>query len=255
MSKKFWGEIDVSKLTSPQLEQRVDLLEFTRGEVFLASVNNILRNDYGFVRAADEQIARDAQGNPLPLYTYPALEFLLQFDYRDKSVFEYGAGSSTFFWMQRAKRVVSVESDSTWFARLRPMLSANVELLMETSDGFPFALERYQERFDLIIIDGAGYRFDCAQVASTRLAPGGLIVLDNADWHPNSAKVLREAGLLQIDMSGFKPTEHHASTTSLFFDRAFAWQTLASKQPQHPCGGKRSHSAAWDRPYAVRPSK
>ena len=58
-----------------------------------------------------------------------------------------------------------------------------------------------------------------------------MIILDNPAWHPTSASVLKESGLIQVDFSGFKVTESHASTTSVFLQRDFDFQTLQARQP------------------------
>ncbi len=248
----LWGQYDTAALDVAELKSNPNVLELPRGEMYLAVCNHILRSQYGFVRSADEQRPIDGRSRPLPLYTYPAIEFLAQFDYGDKRVFEYGAGSSTLFWMERAGRVVSVENDRTWYERLKSVVRGNVELRLEEDDGYPFCIESYDEAFDVIIIDGIGYRYDCAALAIKKLAPGGVIVLDNADWYPRSAEMLRQSKLLQVDMSGFKPTESHTSTTSLFFDRSFDFPSVGAQRPAFAMGAKQTRSTEWDIPYAKR---
>ena len=44
-------------------------------------------------------------------YTYPLLEFLENLDFSQDSVFEYGSGSSSVYWANKAKYVQSVEHD------------------------------------------------------------------------------------------------------------------------------------------------
>lgn len=250
----YWGQFDTAKVDISELKHNPNVLELPRGEMYLATCNHILRSQYGFVRSAEEQRPVDVRGRPIPLYTYPAIEFLDQFDYRDKSVFEYGAGSSTLYWMERARRVVSIENDPAWFDQLKSVMRSNVELCLAQGDQFPYCIERYQERFDVIVIDGAGYRYDCAVLAVECLAEGGMVILDNADWYPNCAGLLRHAGLLQVDLSGFKPTESHTSTTSLFFDRRFDFPARSNVRPRFAMGAKQAHSSEWDRPYAQRPA-
>lgn len=250
----FWGRYD-DRIADQDLRQRPESIEMSRGEMCIAACMNILRHGYGVVQTADVNRPFDRNGQPLPLYTYPAIEYLTQFDYRTKRVFEYGAGSSTLFWMQRAQQLVSVDNDPHWYSMLKPRLGGHVTLHLEEADGFPYCIERYEHPFDVIVIDGSGYRYDCAEVALPHLAPGGLIVLDNADWHHHTAALLKRSGLLQVDMTGFKPTEHHTSTTSLFFHRAFDFPTLEQRQPSFGIGAKPAHSSAWDRPYAVRPQR
>lgn len=248
----FWGNFTSAQANDDRLKRHPGAIEMSKGEMFLASCANILRNAYGFYRSTEQGVAQDENGQYLPLYTYPAIEYLYQFDYSDKRIFEYGAGASTMFWMERAAQVVSVENNPEWYSSLKPKLNSKTKLLFAEGDKFPFALEGEEGLFDVIVVDGAGYRFDCATVALSKLAKGGVVVLDNADWHPNTAKLLRDAGLIQVDMSGFKPCECHTSTTSIFMHRDFNFRTLESRQPSYAKGAKLIHSEDWDKPYAKR---
>src|SRR3954463_2256551 len=74
-----------------------------------------LWRDYGHVKSARRGKCVDVIGNPIPWYTYPAIEYLKQLDFSTKNVFEFGAGQSTLFWAGRARRVVSVEDDAAWY--------------------------------------------------------------------------------------------------------------------------------------------
>lgn len=250
--KAYWGQFDARPETIKGLEQRPDVVEMSKGELFLASIANILRHEYGFVAATDLDTPLDANGAWIPLFTYPCIEYIAQFDLRDKRVFEWGAGASTLYWMSRARSVVSIESDPTWFERMIAMKDENVELILDEGDGYPGQILRQDGLFDLIVIDGGGYRYDCAMLAHRKLAPGGMIILDNADWHAMSAGQLKAAGLIQVDFSGFKVTESHASTTSVFLHREFDFKTLQPSQPAYAMGAKRTLSR-WDQPQVGGP--
>lgn len=224
----------------------------SKGEMYLAACSNILRHDYGFVAATDAETPRDANGDWIPLFTYPCIEYIRQFDLRQKRIFEWGSGASTLFFMARAKTVISVESDSIWFERMTKLKAMNVEIILDASDSFPFRIREAAGLFDVIIIDSADYRYDCAMEAIKKLAPGGMIILDNSDWYPKSAAELKKSGLIQVDFSGFKVTESHTSTTSVFLHREFNFTTLVSSQPAYGLGSKRAISDS-DRPYAKPP--
>lgn len=196
----------------------------------------IFQRLYGFARSAREGFPVDAKGAPLPWYTYPAIEYLSQLEIAGRRVFEYGAGHSTLFWKARGARVVSVESDPGWHARLAARDPALRLLLCERRDEYVSAIADGEGPFDLIAIDGR-WRRACAAAAPAHLAPGGLIVLDNGDLHPRSARTLRQAGLFQIDFSGFGPVNPYTWTTSLFL-RADC--RLASRDPR-PLGGLTAH--------------
>lgn len=53
---------------------------------------SIWRRKFGIERSIDERVCEDEEGRPLPWYTYPATEYLAQFNYCGKRVFEYGCG-------------------------------------------------------------------------------------------------------------------------------------------------------------------
>lgn len=73
------------------------------------------RQEYAIERTIDEKVCIDKDGNPIPWYTYPAIEYLSQFDYGDKKVFEFGCGNSSLFWAVRAQEVISIEDNPSWF--------------------------------------------------------------------------------------------------------------------------------------------
>lgn len=158
----------------------------------------------------------DAEGLPLPWYTYPALEYLAQFDFSDSRIFEFGAGSSSTYWAERAAEVISVDSDAGWFERVRAeSLSNQRVLLRQQRDSYVGALHEQPGEFDVIVIDGR-WRHACTVVAPDKLSEGGLIILDNSDKYPDAARHLRERNLFEIDFSGFGPCNGYTWTTSLF---------------------------------------
>ena len=197
-----------------------------------------LQRVYGFGRSARQGLSIDALGAPLPWYTYPAIEYLAQLDLAGRRVFEYGAGQSTLYFKARGARVASVESDPAWHARLTARDPALRVLLRERRDEYVHAIDGEEGPFDLIAIDGR-WRHASALASPARLAPGGLIVLDNSDLHPRSARALREAGFFQVGFSGFGPVNPYAWTTS-FFLRADC--RLSVRDPR-PLGGITEHGS------------
>ena len=77
-------------------------------------------------------------------------------------------------------------------------------------------------------------RLDCARRAVGRLAPGGIIILDNSNWLPKTAAFLRDQGYLQVDFTGFGPAGVWTWTTSVYFDRTCH---LAPKRGLQPVPG------------------
>jgi hypothetical protein len=216
----------------------------------------ILWRDYGHLKSVISQSAIDMNGKPLPWYTYPAIEFLQQLDFSEKTVFEYGSGMSTLFWARVAKRVVTVEDDERWYEKIARQAPANCRVMLETDvANVPGMIERTGEQFDVIVVDGparGGTRLKCCGAALRALRKGGLIILDNSDWLPESSKLLREHGLLEVDMTGFAPICGQVQTTSFYFDRAFNVPPLHDRQP---IAGRGARVDNWERPFAPLPGK
>jgi hypothetical protein len=213
----------------------------------------ILWRDYGHVQSVIAGAAVDQAGGPLPWYTYPAIEFLAQLDFSEKSVFEFGSGMSTLFWARMASRVVSVEDEDRWFAALSAKLPANARLIHEPDLGKYPGVVRSEGKFDVIVVDGPARgrtRLRCCRAAVEALCEGGLIILDNSDWLPESASLLRNSGLLEVDFTGFAPICGHVQTTSLYFQRAFNVRTSTGRQPM-PGRGARLQN--WEPPLLEGP--
>mgnify|MGYP001333540828 CR=1 FL=1 len=189
---------------------------------------------YGWWKSYSKRACLDKDGNPIPWITYPCIDFLSQFDFSGKSIFEYGGGYSTLFWSKRAERIVSVESDKAWYDFIKPKMPANCELLYSSDAPKEYAgqIGKYQ-KFDVIVIDGPGAtRPVCAQIAAQHLAPGGMVILDNSDLWQKSASILRaNPDFIQVDFTGFTPLSGNASTTSIFLRRDSQLRPLNGHQP------------------------
>ena len=198
-------------------------------------------DEFAIARTIDNQTCTDKNGRPIPWYTYPAIEYLDQFDYTGKKIFEFGCGNSSKFWAERAAQVVSVEDNPTWFTRWQQELTApNQQVLLRNEDEtYEGAILETETRYDVIIIDGKR-REKCCAAALARLADGGLIVLDDSDRintsteYQKAVDILRRADLLQVDFYGFCPMNNYTKTTSVFFKRNF---NFASRHPVQPTNG------------------
>ena len=210
-------------------------------------VFKILNFDYGYLRSVAHEKPLDANGSPYPWYTYPAVEYVKQLDFSDKTIFEYGCGHSTLFWAARAKTVVSVEHNQEWRDLVSSQVPFNAAIFFEPqSDDYAAAINRFDQQFDVIVVDGLATertRLKCVRAALPRLREGGMIILDNSDWLPESARHLREAGLIQIDMTGFAPSNDYTCTTSFFLHRTFAFKPLHERQPMPGTG---AHPYNWE---------
>jgi hypothetical protein len=173
----------------------------------------IVERDYGHVRSLLRQESVDRDDEPIPWYTYAAIAWLKNLDFSGVEVFEFGSGNSTTFWASRARTVASVEDDAEWHARVSRGLPSNASCtLIPGEDEYVAACS---SPCDVVNIDGS-YRLACARASVARVRPGGMMVLDNSDWFPNTATFLRDAGLTQVDFIGMGPINPYAWATSVF---------------------------------------
>lgn len=213
----------------------------------LAQIQSSLLFRYGWLRSWWVGKPVDASGAPLPWLSYPAIDFISQFDFSDATVFEWGSGYSTLWWAPRCKHIVSVESNPQWLPYIKKLLPDAVELIetaldVETEVGA--FLNREAAKYDVIVIDNYGtFRWKCADAAVGKLAAGGMIILDNSEQCLRACEVLRGHGLVQIDFTGFAPSNAYAQTTSIFFREALKFR---SRDDFRPHQGPAQPNGPWE---------
>lgn len=201
------------------------------------------RKDFAIERSMNEKVCVDRDGNPIPWYTYPAIEYISQFDYSAKKVFEYGTGYSSMYWAKRALKVVSIEDKPEWFEKFSQEFKASNWQMRycDEKEGYEDMIFADGEKYDVIIIDGKR-RAECAACAVKALAKGGMIILDDSDRvntsleYQGAVKNLRAANLLQVDFYGFCPMNNYTKATSIFFSRDFDFESLYTVQPINGLG-------------------
>jgi hypothetical protein len=152
----------------------------------------------------------------LPWITFDAIRFLEKHIPAAAVVFEYGGGGSTLFFLAGAEKVITVEHDTEWFNKLQSIIYNRMDknkweahyIKAEngpppsggTDTGHPddyvsadenyaganfynyvSVIDRYpDDYFDCILIDGRS-RTSCLKHSFSKLKPGGLLILDNAE--------------------------------------------------------------------------
>jgi len=172
--------------------------------------------------------------NPIPWFTYPAIEFLSQFNYSDLDVFEWGSGNSSFYFAKKCKSIISIEINPEWYELNKEYKLKNQEFILSNQEQFDLEILNYNQLFDIIIIDSIK-RNECTNQALLKLKENGLIILDNSDRHPEICEKLRNNGFTEIDFHGFGPINSYTWTSSIFF-KMFSLKPL-SIQPVIPIGG------------------
>lgn len=197
---------------------------------------SILAIDYAQYKTIKNWDCVDKNGNKIPWYTYPAIEYLNNFDFSQKSIFEYGSGNSSIYWAKKAKDVTSVEHDKVWYEKIKPRLAPNQILLLKNNDeSYENSISLLNKKYDVVIIDGIRRR-ECARKVKEFINKdsneGFMIILDNSDWYKEVAKYLRcQLDLIQIDFHGFGPINNYTWTTSIFLSRNFKFKPINDIQP------------------------
>jgi SAM-dependent methyltransferase len=175
------------------------------------------------------------------------VEYLLGLDLRELDLLELGGGASTQFWSGRTKSVLTFETSPEWMQVLKSRPLPNVEARLSAAETLAGDMLGLNRTFDIVVIDAAANRYQLAKNALKVLRPGGLVLLDNSDWFPYAARVLREADLIQVDFHDFRPLHHYRCTTSLFMHRDFRPKPKSTRLPLVPIGGKDvAESNQWD---------
>lgn len=243
----YWVRADLSPNEDEAASQRRSMLRLPLPTAFLASLVNILITDFGFTRSQEANRPLLGDGEEIPLWTYGLIEYLMSQDLTWADVLEIGSGGSTVFLSKRVKTVTAFETDAGWAQKLIDRGLPNVKTVLIERDQLARELAGLEGGFDIICVDPAGNRLECAKAAARHLRPGGFIILDNAEWYPNTAAYLRSLDLIEVDMYDFRALRHYRTTTSLFLHPDFRPRPLRNRMPAVPIGGRAITANGWDR--------
>jgi hypothetical protein len=202
---------------------------------FVTDASKVFELEYGHYYSLKEQRAIDKNKSPIPWFTYPAIDYLIQLDFSDKVMLEWGAGNSSLFFSSRVKEIFSVEHNKEWYDKVKSFGLKNQQISFAEEQLYADFPKKFQREFDLILIDGIE-RNDCSVTALGLLKKDGIIILDNSDRHADIAATFRNNNLIQIDFHGFGPINNYTWTTSIFLSRNVAVKPIG-RQPEIPIGG------------------
>lgn len=167
----------------------------------------------------------------IPWFSYAAIDFLDGYVQPHMNVFEYGSGGSTVFFAKRARQVISVEDNPTWFEwvsrRLEQQGLTNVALKLcpfnfKEPQGFEHSAYLNaipEERFDIIVVDGSEewtqVRPICFEKAESRIKENGMIVVDDS-WRYPALRKNHHAKRFEIFQS-VGPCRPGVTSTDIFF--------------------------------------
>jgi hypothetical protein len=243
----FWKSVTAEK-SQAEARNRLETVEMPEAALFETSVLNILNSGLGYRQSVESGMCALGDGRIIPMMSYALIEYLMGLDLTGFDLLELGGGHSTEFWSQRLKSVTTLETDPEWVRILGAHGLPNVQVRATTAESIGQDMAALGRRFDAVIIDASASRYRAAKAALAILKEGGFILLDNADWYPNTTAMLRGADLIQVDFPDFRPLRWYRCATSLFLHRDFRPRPRYERLPQPLIGGKDiAAKNNWDR--------
>ncbi|MEO6454499.1 MAG: hypothetical protein ABIN97_10520 [Ginsengibacter sp.] len=160
------------------------------------------------------QPGRNPVTERLPWINFPAIDFLKKNLNPADTVFEFGAGGSTLFFLDRVKKLITAEHKTEWYDTLKKIItqkelykwegvlippelktetrqlnisdpndyySSDDAYINSTFKNYVTYIDRFSDGFfNVILIDGRA-RPSCIKHAVKKLRRNGLLILDNAD--------------------------------------------------------------------------
>jgi hypothetical protein len=156
---------------------------------------------------------------PVPWLTFDSIREIEKRLSPGSQIFEYGAGHSTVYWAEKDLNIVLVEDNPDWFKMVEGVLRGRpkVKVCFESApDKYVNFISLFSEPFDVVIVDGS-HRKQCVRGALSKLKPGGLLVVDNTDWHWfQKDETLVPASWEKMVFPGPAPFIGHLSETTLW---------------------------------------
>lgn len=184
-----------------------------------------------------------------PWICIPAIGALAKRLEPEHQVWEWGSGRSTAWMAPRCKRLISIENDPAWHAKVTLQLQSADRLhaecrLIEDPDAYVNAISTEPcESLDLVLVDGpTPLRAGCLLQALPKVRPGGWVVLDDAQRHLPSHSRAPEAlgpGPRELDHATKEFMKCTGSWDRLWYsdgvkDTAFFQKPCADVQPGRP---------------------
>lgn len=177
--------------------------------------------DSGWIKSFKQQEPVTMNGDPLPWITLPCLDFIENRLNKDMSVFEYGAGNSTFYFSKLAGNVASVEHDQEWFKKIAKESKSNISINycpLKYNDTYCRFIINLNSHFDLIVVDGRD-RVNCIKNCVEKLTHGGCIILDDSErkQYKEGVDYLTSRGFKKLDFWGIAQGLTYKKCTTIFY--------------------------------------
>ena len=212
MKKKLWKYLTLLlKSINPSL--RAQIINFKYLSIDRAQYKSIKLG-----RPVDNKM------NPIPWWTYPAIDYLNQFNFNDEIIFEYGPGNGTLWFIEKGcKKIISIENDKKWFEELQSTKQKNQILVYkEKKEDYFNSVFNYDPT--VLIIDGKwrkeNVEFICSNFEKIN-ENLKMIIIDNPDKFKlgDLIKGLTNTySFLQADFFGFGPAFRGIGCTTVLLN-------------------------------------
>ena len=208
MKKYIWNKF-LTILNSVSPEIRKQLISFSYLAKYYGQYNSIKKNE-----------SVDANNNPLPWITYPAIEYLGNLDFSKEKIFEVGSGNSTIWFSKRANKIISLEEDEAWFKKMQEKTKnvINVDLLFIEDRDIEDIYFRANE-CSVIFIDGLNREKALDYITKNIEALDiKCIVVDNSELvsiYEKIQKFVLKTGWVDTEFVGFGPQNRYVWSTTV----------------------------------------
>ena len=178
--------------------------------------NSYLRTK-GWMRSNEVGAPVNRDGNPIPWYTYPAVDFIDPRIRPDFRVFEFGSGHSSLWYSNRVDEVVAVEDSENWASAMQERSPPNLTVIHEP-DLNDYAVEvTVHGSFDIVVIDGR-VRQNCVAPTLEAITDDGVVILDDfGRWEDDDWTRFRDAGFRALPLVGSKAQRLTESCTAILY--------------------------------------
>lgn len=178
-------------------------------------------SEIGWFKSFETKSPVGRNSEPIPWVTYSFIDFIAERIHDDHTVFEFGSGNSTFYYAERAKKVVSVEHDKAWYDRISASKPLNSEMIfceLHIDGNYSKMPESLGLKFDLIIVDGRD-RANCCYHSLSALSEKGVVVLDDSERenYAEAISFFKKEGFRELSFSGISPGLFYRKSTSVFY--------------------------------------
>ena len=122
--------------------------------------------------------------NDSPWFCPESIEFISSLLKPDWVIFETGCGSSTIWFSNRVKKVISFEHTELFYKKIKKLIEdkkiENIDLRLNPNYPEEGILGFGKDEFDFVSIDGRG-RVKSIKTILSFLKPGGYLLLNNSE--------------------------------------------------------------------------